>query len=71
MEKIVLAPLGTYMYLQHTEIFGVPVETECYGTDVIKTVISSSHYPRPTLPIQRYPRSSYLQMMLEATLQMP
>ncbi|KAK1899773.1 Bifunctional aspartokinase/homoserine dehydrogenase [Dissostichus eleginoides] len=44
MEKIVLACLGTY--LEPSGIFGVLVETECYGTDVIKTVISGSHYSR-------------------------
>ena len=44
MEKIVLACLGTY--LEPSGIFAVLVETECYGTDVIKTVISSSHYSR-------------------------
>ena len=44
MEKIVLACLGTY--LEPSGIFDVLVETECYGTDVIKTVISGSHYAR-------------------------
>ena len=44
MEKIVLACLGTY--LEPSGIFAVLVETECYGTDVIKTVISGSHYAR-------------------------
>ena len=44
MEKIVLACLGTY--LEPSGIFAVLVETECYGTDVIKTVISGSHYSR-------------------------
>ena len=44
MEKIILACLGTY--LEPSGIFGVLVETECYGTDVIKTVISGSHYSR-------------------------
>ena len=44
MEKIVLACLGAY--LEPSGIFGVLVETECYGTDVIKTVISGSHYSR-------------------------
>ena len=44
MEKIVLACLGAY--LEPSGIFTVLVETECYGTDVIKTVISGSHYSR-------------------------
>ncbi|XDV44765.1 hypothetical protein PO909_013005 [Leuciscus waleckii] len=44
MEKIVLAFLCTY--LESSGIFDVLVETECYGTDVIKTVISGSHYAR-------------------------
>ena len=44
MEKIVLACLGSY--LEPSGIFGVLVEIECYGTDVIKTVISGSHYSR-------------------------
>ena len=44
MEKIVLACVG--LYLEPSGIFGVLVETECYGTDVIKTVISGSHYSR-------------------------
>ncbi len=44
MEKIVLACLGTY--LEPSGIFDVLVETECYGTDVIKAVISGSHYSR-------------------------
>ena len=44
MEKIVLACLGAY--LEPSGIFTVLVETESYGTDVIKTVISGSHYSR-------------------------
>ena len=44
MEKIVLACLGAY--LEPSGIFAVLVETECYGTDVIKSVISGSHYSR-------------------------
>lgn len=44
MEKILLACLGAYLEL--SGIFAVLVETECYGTDVIKTVISGSHYSR-------------------------
>ena len=44
MEKIVLACLGAY--LEQSGIFAVLVETECYGTDVIRTVISGSHYSR-------------------------
>ena len=44
MEKIVLACLGAY--LEPSGIFAVLVETECYGTDVIRTVISGSHYSR-------------------------
>ena len=44
MEKIVLACLGSY--LEPSGIFSALVETECYGTDVIKTVISGSHYTR-------------------------
>ena len=44
MEKIVLACLGAY--LEPSGIFTVLVETECFGTDVIKTVISGSHYSR-------------------------
>lgn len=44
MEKIVLACLGAY--LEPSGIFMVLVETECYGSDVIKTVISGSHYSR-------------------------
>ena len=44
MEKIVLGCLGSY--LEPTGIFSVLVETECYGTDVIKIVISGSHYSR-------------------------
>ena len=44
MEKIVLACLGSY--LEPSGIFNVLVETECFGTDVIKTVISGTHYSR-------------------------
>ena len=44
MEKIVLACLGAS--LEPSGIFTVLVETECYGTDVIKSVISGSHYSR-------------------------
>ena len=44
MEKIVLACLGSY--LEPSGMFDVLVETECYGTDVIKAVISGSHYSR-------------------------
>ena len=44
MEKILLACLGAY--LEPSGMFAVLVETECYGTDVIKTVISGSHYSR-------------------------
>ena len=44
MEKIVLACLGAY--LEPSGIFTVLVETECFGTDVIKSVISGSHYSR-------------------------
>ena len=44
MEKIVLACLGAY--LEPSGIFAVLVETECYGTDIIRTVISGSHYSR-------------------------
>ena len=44
MEKILLACLDAY--LEPSGIFAVLVETECYGTDVIKTVISGSHYSR-------------------------
>ena len=44
MEKIVLACLGTY--LEPFGIFAVLVESECYGTNVIKTVISGSHYSK-------------------------
>ena len=44
MEKIVLACLGAY--LKPSGIFAVLVETQCYGIDVIKTVISGSHYSR-------------------------
>ena len=44
MEKILLACLG--VYLEPSGMFGVLVETECNGTDVIKTVISGSHYSR-------------------------
>ena len=40
MEKIVLACLGAH--LEPSGIFAVLVETECYGTNVIKTVISGS-----------------------------
>ena len=43
MEKILLACLGAYLEL--SGIFAVLVETECYS-DVIKTVISGSHYSR-------------------------
>ena len=42
MEKILLACLGAY--LEPSGMFAVLVETECYGTDVIKSVISGSHY---------------------------
>ena len=44
MEKIVLACLGAY--LEPSGIFSVLVETECYGTDTINSVISGSHYSR-------------------------
>ena len=44
MEKIVLACLGSY--LEPSGIFDVLVETKCYGTNVIKSVISGSHYAR-------------------------
>ena len=44
MEKIVLACLGTYF--EPSGIVGVLVETECYGADVIKAVISGFHYSR-------------------------
>ena len=44
MERILLACLGAY--LEPSGTFVVLVETECYGTDVIKTVISGSHYSR-------------------------
>ncbi len=39
-----MACLGAY--LEPSGIFTVLVETECYGTDVIKSVISGSHYSR-------------------------
>ena len=39
-----LACLGSY--LEPSGIFNVLVETECFGTDVIKTVISGTHYSR-------------------------
>ena len=44
MEKILLACLGAY--LEPSRMFAVLVETECYGADVIKSVISGSHYSR-------------------------
>ena len=44
MEKILLACLGEY--LEPSRMFAVLVETECYDTDVIKSVISGSHYSR-------------------------
>ena len=43
-EKILLACLGAY--LEPSGMFAVLVETECYDTDVIKTVISGFHYSR-------------------------
>ena len=43
MEKIVFACLRSY--LEPSEIFSVLVETEYYGTDIIKTVFSGLHYP--------------------------
>ena len=39
-----LACLGSY--LEPSGIFNVLVETECFGTDVIKAVISGFHYSR-------------------------
>ena len=44
MEKILLACIGAY--LEPSRMFAVLVETECYGTDVIKSAISGSHYSR-------------------------
>ena len=44
MEKILLACLGSY--LEPSGIFNVLVKTECFGTNVIKSVISGSHYSR-------------------------
>ena len=44
MENILLACLGAY--LEPSRMFAVLVETECNGTDVIKSVISGSHYSR-------------------------
>ena len=44
MEKIVFTCLGAY--LEPSGIFSVLVETECYGTDTINSVISGSHYSR-------------------------
>ena len=44
MEKTLLACLGAY--LEPSRMFAVLVETECYGADVIKSVISGSHYSR-------------------------
>ena len=44
MEKTVLACLGAY--LEPSGIFAVLVETQCYGSDVIKSVFSGSHYSR-------------------------
>ena len=42
--KILLACLGAY--LEPSRMFAVLVETECYGADVIKSVISGSRYSR-------------------------
>ena len=62
MEKIVLACLGAY--LEPSGIFAVLVETECYGTDVIKSVISGSrartahsmiHEVLPSMMLERIP----------------
>ena len=44
MEKIVFACLGAY--LEQSGIFSVLVQTECFGPDVINSVISGSHYAR-------------------------
>jgi hypothetical protein len=65
MEKIVLACLGAY--LEPSGIFGVLVETECYGTDVIKTVISGSHYSRARTAHSMI-HEVLVSMMLEAFL---
>ena len=50
MEKIVLACLDSYLKL--SGIFTVLVETECYGAEISKTVISSSQYSRVHTAIQ-------------------
>ena len=44
MEKILLACLGAYQEV--SRMFAILVKTECHGTDVIKSVISASHYSR-------------------------
>ena len=65
MEKAVLACLGSY--LEPSGIFDVLVETECYGTDVIKTMISGSHYSRAHTAHLMI-RKVLTSMMLEAFL---
>ena len=50
MEKNVLACLDSY--LKPFGIFAVLVETECYGAEVSKTVISSYRYSRVHTAIQ-------------------
>ena len=44
IEKILLACLGAY--LEPLRMFAVLVERECYCTDVIKSIISGSHYSK-------------------------
>ena len=65
MEKIVLACLGSY--LKPSGILSALVETECYGTDVIKTVISGSHYTR-ALTAHSLIHEALMSMLLEAFL---
>ena len=65
MEKILLACLGAY--LEPSRMFAVLVETECYGTDVIKSVISGYHYSRAhTSHLMIY--EALMPMMLEGFL---
>lgn len=65
MEKIVLACLGSY--LEPSGIFSALVETECYGTDVIKTVMSGSHYTRARTAHSLI-HETLMSMLLEAFL---
>lgn len=65
MEKIILACLGSY--LEPSGIFSALVETECYGTDVIKAVISGSHYVRARTAHSLI-HEALMSMLLEAFL---